>query len=62
MKRWGGGGQILGSSYAVGKSTYRPEEHTSELQKPIVISYAVLRLKKKKKTTSLVMYVYQEDV
>src|SRR3546814_1829601 len=37
---WGGASRLLGS---------RSEEHTSELQSPMRISYAVFCLKKKKK-------------
>ena len=35
-----------GTTYAVGD--YRSEEHTSDLQSPVPISYAVFCLKKKK--------------
>src|SRR5213079_3798846 len=34
----------------------RSEEHTSELQSPVVISYAVFCLKKKKKKKNKILY------
>src|SRR5213079_3607419 len=37
---------------------WRSEEHTSELQSPVVISYAVFCLKKKKKETVIEEFVY----
>ena len=48
-----GGAGFIGSGMAllealVGAALIRSEEHTSELQSPVVISYAVFCLKKKK--------------
>jgi len=37
--------------YRLAGTVTRSEEHTSELQSPTTISYAVFCLKKKKKTT-----------
>src|SRR3546814_3676808 len=42
--------QSRGTLWTVGHSTRRSEEHTSELQSLMRISYAVFRLKKKKKS------------
>src|SRR3546814_9991533 len=39
----------------------RSEEHTSELQSLMRISYAVFCLKKKKKTTNKYLYIYDKS-
>ena len=43
---------IPAQCFAPGLSDKRSEEHTSELQSPVPISYAVFCLKKKKKNTT----------
>ena len=40
---------LLARHEGVWEGTYRSEEHTSELQSPVPISYAVFCVKKKKK-------------
>src|SRR5216117_4423354 len=46
--------------YAPGRNSLRSEEHTSELQSPFLISYAVFCLKKKKnKTTNNLSTIFQ---
>ena len=40
-------------------SMSRSEEHTSELQSPVPISYAVFCLKKKKKHTAYIMILWR---
>src|SRR3546814_6136288 len=45
-------GIVFGLAIAFSASTFRSEEHTSELQSLMRISYAVFCLKKKKKPTN----------
>src|ERR1051325_11813425 len=45
----GNAGECVGGDRGAGGDEDRSEEHTSELQSPYVISYAVFCLKKKKK-------------
>src|SRR3546814_6623879 len=45
---WSAGGEIPGTTRVMGNSILRSEEHTSELQSLMRISYAVFCLKKKK--------------
>src|SRR3546814_6257017 len=40
----------------------RSEEHTSELQSLMRISYAVFCLKKKKQTSNIINHVYHDDL
>src|SRR3546814_5134073 len=47
-----------GLVHHIGRLVERSEEHTSELQSLMRISYAVFCLKKKKKTETIIEYMY----
>src|SRR5213079_3779157 len=47
-----------GISFPRAGDPWRSEEHTSELQSPVVISYAVFCLKKKKKKKEKVNHIF----
>src|SRR3546814_2246212 len=57
-RRTGGHGRRPGASvHQAARRDFRSEEHTSELQSLMRISYAVFCLKKKKQNTRLQLYI-----
>src|SRR3546814_1535396 len=50
-----------GSGYGIHAGVARSEEHTSELQSLMRISYAVFCLKKKKQRKVPIMYTYKQN-